>query len=422
MNKKWLKSIWFILPCFLVVKTLVKPESHWKAQNIPTGLRYDDVYFVNDATGWAAGGPSGEIYKTVNGGDSWSLQFKSKKYLRSVEFLNDTLGFSGSLDSSLYRTNDGGITWIDISHKISPRPVGICGLATPDQKTIYGCGVFTGPAFIIKSVDAGATWKYIDMSQYATALVDIHFFNATTGFAVGKSNPEANGGIILHTSDGGKTWKQFYQTNVAGDFVWKIQALSPRMLYASIAGLPGSDNVRMALSNDGGQKWRTLLVDDTYEYTQAIGFLNAQQGWIGGTSSLFETKDGGQSWHRHCIGNAYNRFVKINDSTAFISGNKIYKYSTQQNEVKSTTHFQPVHKVSSIHHKKDGIASVLLSIKQQTHVLVDIYNKSGVLLKKYKQYNVKAGEYRFEVPLKVEDPASCVVLRTNEGLLYHTLK
>ncbi len=143
--------------------------SQWTTLNIPSAGRYDDVFFVNDSLGWAAGGNSGRIYKTTNGGTSWTMQYNTGDYLRSIEFVNPLVGFCGSLESSLFKTTDGGATWIDIASTISPVLAGVCGLSAPSENVIYGCGIWSEPAFVIKSVDGGTTWTSINLSQYASA-------------------------------------------------------------------------------------------------------------------------------------------------------------------------------------------------------------------------------------------------------------
>ncbi len=67
--------------------------------------------------------------------------------------------------------------------------------------------IFAGDqaGMIRKSTDQGATWKLISMDA-ESAIINICFLNATTGFASVNQN-----GLILYTQDGGATWerKQF---------------------------------------------------------------------------------------------------------------------------------------------------------------------------------------------------------------------
>src|SRR5438552_11674357 len=54
---------------------------------------------------------------------------------------------------------------------------------------------------LFRSVDAGQTWA-AQKSGVTQALEALHFLDAKNGWAAGWS------GTILHTADGGNTWKQ----------------------------------------------------------------------------------------------------------------------------------------------------------------------------------------------------------------------
>ena len=155
--------------------------AQWTTLPVPPANRYDDVFFITDSTGWAVAS-NGQILHTTDAGASWDMQTDVEGFLRSIEFATPTLGFCGSLNGKLLRTTDGGEHWTDIAPDIDPALPGICGLSAPTPETIYGCGIWSSPAYIIKSTDGGETWTTTDMSSMASALVDIHFISADTGF------------------------------------------------------------------------------------------------------------------------------------------------------------------------------------------------------------------------------------------------
>src|SRR5687768_6246739 len=74
---------------------------------LPTSVRYEDIFFIDSMVGWTVSS-GGRIFKTTNGGETWINQYQTGNYLRSVEFINDSIGFAGSLDGILLRTTDGG--------------------------------------------------------------------------------------------------------------------------------------------------------------------------------------------------------------------------------------------------------------------------------------------------------------------------
>lgn len=411
------------LALFLLIATLCNDllaQTGWSTLNIPNAGRYDDVFFVNDTLGWAAGGSTGWIRKTEDGGQTWTLQFTAPEYLRSIEFIDAENGFAGSLFTALYRTTNGGTTWTNISSGITPTPAGICGLSATTSNTIYGCGLWAGPAFIIKSVNGGDTWAYTDMSAYASRLVDIHFTSADTGFATGTANPASLGGVILYTTDGGATWTPKHTTNTLTDIVWKIQRLDAQHWFASIYSEPVNNDTRMLRSIDGGMTWEQLTVADTYTYVETIGFMNTLHGWTGGEGTLYETTDAGNSWEQIALGYNYNRFFKVNDSTAYLSGQRIYKY---QDEL--TTGQAPTEAITIAHQLEvkpsitDGRITIAVTLDNTTLADLVILGSTGATVETLMKRNAERGDYSFSADLRAQAGGSFfVVLRTNEGMLY----
>lgn len=393
----------------------------WTTLDIPGSVRYDDIHFINDNEGWAAGGPSGRIYHTTNAGDSWELQFSSPVYLRSIEFIDEQNGFSGSLNGQLFRTGNGGATWTDIADGIDPRPEGICGLSAPDANTVYGCGVWSGPAFIIKSINGGDDWSYIDMSAYASRLVDIHFVSPQMGFVAGTAADPSEGGIVLYTDDGGSTWTPKFTTSTTSDIIWKIQQLSDTHWYGSVFSEPVNDDTRMIRSADGGQTWTMHTVADSYTYVEVIGFITPQHGWTGGDDQLWETTDGGDTWAEVELGFNYNRFFKTNDTTAYISGQRIYRYIGEELQTSTSdtdTHII-AHQLEVLPNPTDGLTTIRLRIDNPTLVDLVVLAPNGSTVERPMHGRAGKGTYTFPIDLGTAQGGTYVVMvRTNEGMLY----
>ncbi len=310
--------------------------------NAPVVGRFNDLYFVNPDTGWIVNG-DGEIYKTINGGDNWQLQFESSEsHFRSVGFLNSLHGYAGNVgygefnttdSSALYETTDGGNTWTPMDNFTGPAPTGLCGMFVVNDSTIFSVGRVRGPAYITKTTNGGKTWYSKYMAIYAAGLIDCHFFNNDSGFVVGLTNSNHNNsrGIILFTPDAGATWQTKYITQEAGQWCWKIDFPSRQIGYASIQRNNGSP-VNIIKTTDGGETWFEINFSTTPYYVQGIGFANDTLGWIGGNSisSSYQTTDGGETWQEYPIGSRLNRFRMINDTLGYAVGVTVYKYSSHQ--------------------------------------------------------------------------------------------
>jgi photosystem II stability/assembly factor-like uncharacterized protein len=312
-------------------------QSGWTICKTP-GLqsRVDDIYMVDGKVGYAACG-DGKIIKTTDGGLNWAnIQETKNLYCRSVEFFDTLRGFAGGFPTNgnqtniLRKTTDGGKTWTDLSPIIHPKALaGICGLAIADANTVYGCGNwFQDSAYLVKSINGGNSWTFIDMANDASSLIDLHFTSKDTGFAVGRGPLPKKEAVILYTTNGGIHWDVVFKDTIYNETVWKIQHLSNQHYFAAIENAPNA-KARILNSVDGGKTWQTNLISDSSHRIQGVGFLNLKTGWAGGDLfHSFETQDGGKSWAKVSICPALNRFFKVSDTVLFVSGTEIWKYNS----------------------------------------------------------------------------------------------
>lgn len=379
-----LKFTSYIIPllCFIG-----NTQASW--QNIPNSVinqsnqRFDDVFFINENIGWAANGAFATVYKTINGGLSWTEQLTETNlggdyYFRNIEFLNENIGFLGTLNNELFKTIDGGSNWSTISN-ITPNPAAICGLETIGNSTVYGCGAYFTPAFVIKSTDSGNTWQYIDMSSYANALVEVVFLNENTGFVSGRND---NGGIILQTTNGGTSWNELYNTNTPGEYVWKMQVLESNtdVIFGAVSSVH-PNNGSLIKTNDAGLTWSSFDAPETD--IQAVGFINENKGWMGGhTTGFYETNNGGLSWTNLNIGNNLNRIFIINSSLAFAGGTSLYKYTEEtlnleySNEKKRTQL-----NLTLKHNPVKTLLEFTIEFPFNDNLLVELYDIDGKFIK-----------------------------------------
>lgn len=405
----------------IILSTTIHAQIGWNSlPNAPTSQRIDDIFFINTDTGVAVTA-EGKIYKTSDAGATWSLKLNaSGYYMRSVEFLNDSVGFAGSLYGTLYKTIDGGDSWTDISNLLNPNVSGICGLNAVSDTVIYGVGIWSEPAYIIKSTNSGQSWSYTNMSSLAHGLVDVYFFSPDTGFVTGISlNDRA---IILYTDDGGASWQTKYTGNDFSTYAWKIQFLNRRDAVVCIASTNGSTGSEMLVSADSGMTWQLKSVTTMYNELEGIGFMNKAHGWVGGYfNGMYETIDSGATWNLISPGKTLNRYFKINDTLIYACGHSIYKYIDSMpavaTSVSALPHFIPIHSLDAVYpNPASDMITMNYTLHNNTMVDLSMYDATGRRVKRFVHGHQDGGKYSLQQEINFLPAGKYwITLNTNEG-------
>jgi photosystem II stability/assembly factor-like uncharacterized protein len=309
------------------------PPSVWRQLNTgPYRGKQDDISFVTPDLGWYGNG-AGKLYRTADGGETWSLIWeKTGTFIRALGFVDADNGFLGNVGTNyypnvsdttpLYRTRDGGVTWTPIEADNIGIVAGICGIDILRERRIYqgelrnaaiihAAGRVGGPATMLRSLDGGESWRVVDLRQHAGMILDLKFFDANIGLVCAASSDDMSqaNALILRTSDGGATWREAYRSSRPFENCWKMCFPSRRVGYATVQNYAegAADRVLIKTTN-GGASWRELpLVTDPQVREFGIGFVDENWGWIGASTTGFETRDGGASWLPIEMGRAVNK-------------------------------------------------------------------------------------------------------------------
>jgi len=169
-----------------------------------------DVQFVDSLTGWIVG-EFGKIYHTTDGGRTWVEQEQALlgagglydvldiPTFFGLSFIDQKNGIVAGLQGHVARTADGGKTWafekFDVDVPLEDP------LLQPFQfpnTTAWAVGI---AGTIVRQERPGAPWKRAELGmEIVSWLRDVDFYDANNGWIVGGY------GLILRTTDGGKTW------------------------------------------------------------------------------------------------------------------------------------------------------------------------------------------------------------------------
>lgn len=234
------------------------------------------------------------------------------------------LFYFGSTGGGLWRTQDGGRTWDNISDGFFGGSIGAIEVAPSDPNVIYvGGGEVTVRGNVShgtglwKSEDAGKTWKSmgLTMSRHIPR-IRVHPSNPDLVYAavlgdLYKSSEERG---IYRSRDGGKTWQRIHFIHKdVGAVDLCMDPSNPRILYASfwrIRRTPydlssGGWGSGLWKSTDGGDTWTDIsrsegLPKDTLGIIGvAVSHAKPDRLWAiveSLTGGVFRSDDGGKKW------------------------------------------------------------------------------------------------------------------------------
>ncbi len=249
----------------------------WQSGTVPDAQTCDfrDVQAIDAQTAYLmSAGPAekgqARIYKTTNGGQSWSLQYQTGQvgvFFDSMDFWDNEHGivFSDPVDNKWFilTTDDGGQTWQPIPPATLPPAEPKEGafaasgtsLVVQGKRNVWIASGGASVGRVFRSTDRGRTWAVSNTplpGGEATGLFGLHFFSEKNGLVVGGNykQEQQTGPNAAITRDGGQTWQLTAQTDPPG-------------LKEAVALLPGDRIIAVgpsgtSLSADQGQTWQRL--------------------------------------------------------------------------------------------------------------------------------------------------------------------
>lgn len=223
-------------------------RAEWTKQNSNTFSWLQDVYFLNEQTGWIVGS-SGAYLVTKDGGVTWKKEKNfTEDAIRQVYFTDASNG------------------WL------------LC------ERDLYSLGA-NSPSYLLKTTDGGAYWERIEFTDNQRKRITKFFFAKNgLGFAIGE------GGAFFAMQDDKKTWKRLpsparylmFDGTFTGDS------------HGVVVGAGGS----ILFTEDSGLSWnRASIFGEPNSKLNSVFFINQKNGWtVGAQGVILQTVNGGKIW------------------------------------------------------------------------------------------------------------------------------
>lgn len=328
MKKLFLKSA---LVLFAVLVSSSQIFSQWVAQTSGTTQRIRGLRAVDDNVVWASGN-GGVVLRTIDGGNTWQLitspnsgaiNYGIDAVDSLTAWVTGTVG--GSADVSIWKTTDGGATWTQQYNN----PTGFGdGIRFFDANNGFYIGdpdpYPSGNWELLTTSDGGTTWNRVPEANFPPADSTNGEFGAAAGIDIFGST------VWFNTYSGAAgTPDRIYKSTDMG-WNWTVSSFNPvggasngnYVCFSSandgiVVALDGT----VALSTDGGATWSvSSIAPSVPRYVTNV----QQNGYIivGSSGLITGSSDGGVTWTPMTSGTTNNLYVvEATSNNAWAAGN-----------------------------------------------------------------------------------------------------
>ena len=262
--------------------------------------------------GWVVGSSS-SIYRSQDCGISWSqLTSPASADWYGVTFANTARGWIMGSGGRIYRTTDGGDTWQEQTSGTGEK------LNSVNCVSETHCWAVGQNGVVVSTTNGGSNWSAQTLFAGAT-LEDLWFVDTQTGWVVGYEGTDINNDpLVYKTTDGGGSWTS--QTEAIGAAGLSSASRGVQFLDANLGFIVGYD--KLYKTTNGGSSFNQYSIGDWQRDIFAVDSIDM---WVAGDwGSVDRSTDGGVNWQE--VGNLtvwlhQNRIWAMDKDEAWVVGN-----------------------------------------------------------------------------------------------------
>lgn len=292
-----------ILP-FLSVSQVWTPIT-----GLPTADAMKAVHFVSTTTGWASG-ENGSIMKTINGGNSWTLQNSgTSETLRAIFFADANNGWAAGDNGTIVATTTGGNSWQSQSSGVGTT---LTGIEFVNSTT----GWIVGLNNTILKTTTGTSWSA--QTNQGGAMWGLSMLSTTNGWSAGDFNSVQGSPRLLKTTNG-TSWANTYNSGVSSFSGFSDIHFSD----ANTGWVVGSNGIIRHTTDAGATAWTGQTTGTQFELL-SVDFISPTEGYACGRQGvMLHTSDGGANWAAQYSGSSSASIWEvdmIDATTGFAAG------------------------------------------------------------------------------------------------------
>ncbi len=349
------------------------------------GLQDNRSAFYQGTTAW---------YKTFSGDGMWC----------GVNSQNSSICYTEYTNGDINKSNNGGISWTDISPPNSGNETYYC-FVTPyiicrSNPNI----VYIGGQSIYKSLSGGGGWqgpygsfggaKVLSMDASATSTDTVYAGTVPSGATVAAVYRTVDGTNWVNMTNG--TIPNRYPTDI------HVNPNNSKEVYVTFGGF-GSGHVYK--TTNAGVSWTNISgnLPDVPAHSVTVDPLFPQNVYVGNDLGVYVTTDGGASWYEFTNGMPYslvfdltivypNRHIR-----ATTHGSGVFERSLVQNPVGITAGNNTVPKEFALYpnypNPFNPSTNIKFDLPKSSNVVMKVYNIMGQEVYTLVNENLNAGSY-----------------------------